>query len=77
MSADPRTIAELEQLIAECEKHLRHYADNPHLQLIEHSPGQPEVNVMERENQRDRELIAEYQRIIDRLKREKPTGKGS
>ena len=72
MSADPRLIADFERLKAECEKHLRHYASNPHLRVFEKVPGQPGEgsDVTERENQRDRDLIAEFQRIIDRLKSE-------
>jgi len=68
MNGNSRLIEEFQRLIWECENHLRHYEANPKLRVVEKSPGEPEVDVTERENERDRQLIAECQRLIDRLK---------
>jgi|HubBroStandDraft_4_1064222.scaffolds.fasta_scaffold495238_1 hypothetical protein len=71
MARDQELIEEFEQLKPECEKHLKHFEANPKLRLIEKSADQvDEVDVTEREDERDPQLIRECQRIIAALKSE-------
>jgi len=67
MGADPKLIEDLERLKHECEGHLKRIEAIPGFRVFERTPETGEIDVTQRETARDRALIEEYQRFIDRL----------